>query len=621
MMIKHRKKAVSILLSAVMILTMWIPVSAAGENDLTLTAVLDPVTVTTADAGKTVTLTLKKNQPVDLCMMGFTVDYDKDALKLESIEGNGGSIILGDSDYYLETGMVGWDNKGTVEDVSVSEETLAVVTFSLKEGVFAKTYQVGFNGINLGKNYGLKTFVDDGTAYADLTVEPSASDEEYTASFGTPSAETVAVGQSYSVPVILAGKQTMAGAHLGLKSSSQAKITGIELEDGLKKTGEQTIAEDGSTALISFYGMDLNVSSGLTVANVILTAESAGEAVLTMTEGAAARTGEVFDIPVLLSGSGASVTVTNDAAVPSFQTHSILLSGQIGVIFYMDLPKIEGVDYKDSYVEFTVNGKTQKATFNPDQKNPSGTYYGFTCKINSVQMAEEITAVFHYGDGQTVEGTYSVEQYVESFWKNADAYNEKTRNLITALADYGHYIQPFLASVRDWEVGTDYAEMAPVNEAGESLITELKDENIEAAKKAVQDFNVVRDPGNSGIEKVSFSLYLDSNTSLYFYLTPEKDFSGDVTAELVEPADGKMKIRVEQIGERYRVAVPDISAHLLGTTCKVNVSAGGDFMLEASALSYVNLLMNSDTYKNEFAPKAMTAMYRYYAAADAVKNA
>ena len=36
-MIKHRKKAVSILLSAVMILTMWIPVSAAGENDLTLT--------------------------------------------------------------------------------------------------------------------------------------------------------------------------------------------------------------------------------------------------------------------------------------------------------------------------------------------------------------------------------------------------------------------------------------------------------------------------------------------------------------------------------------------------------------------------------------------------------
>ena len=128
---------------------------------------------------------------------------------------------------------------------------------------------------------------------------------------------------------------------------------------------------------------------------------------------------------------------------------------------------------------------------------------------------------------------------------------------------------------------------------------------------------MVRDPGESGIEKVTFSLYLDSDTALYFYLKPNDGFSGDVTALI----DGENV--AEKVGDRYRVAVPDISAHLLGTEYTVDVNAGGNFQLKASAMSYVKLAFDAytgTTDKDEHAQKAMTALYRYYAAAAAMKG-
>lgn len=44
---------------------------------------------------------------------------------------------------------------------------------------------------------------------------------------------------------------------------------------------------------------------------------------------------------------------------------------------------------------------------------------------------------------------------------------------------------------------------------------------------------------------------------------------------------------------RYRVSVCDIAAHHLGTEYEVQVSAGNDFTIRASALSYANLVLNT----------------------------
>ena len=138
-----------------------------------------------------------------------------------------------------------------------------------------------------------------------------------------------------------------------------------------------------------------------------------------------------------------------EEAVPSFKTKSLILSGELGVNFFMDLPAIDGVDYTDSYVEFTVTGKGGKTTvdpFDPNHKNVSGEYYGFTCYVNSIQMAETITAVFHYGsDDKTVTTTYSVKEYIEGAEANKDKMSEAAYQLIHSIADYGHYVQRYLS--------------------------------------------------------------------------------------------------------------------------------------------------------------------------------
>ncbi|MBQ9434036.1 MAG: S8 family serine peptidase, partial [Synergistaceae bacterium] len=83
-----------------------------------------------------------------------------------------------------------------------------------------------------------------------------------------------------------------------------------------------------------------------------------------------------------------------DDTKPEFRTHSLLLSGQIGVNFYMLLPEIYGVDYTNSYMDFDIAGDKSNVSqyFDPEFMNKKKTYYGFRCYINSVQMADKITA-------------------------------------------------------------------------------------------------------------------------------------------------------------------------------------------------------------------------------------
>ncbi len=89
-------------------------------------------------------------------------------------------------------------------------------------------------------------------------------------------------------------------------------------------------------------------------------------------------------------------------------TQQLSLAGDLGVHFYMDLKSLPEDALDDTYMEFTVSGKTVKVGFDPENMNAAGEYYGFTCRVNVLQMAENIHAVFHYGDS-TVETDYSVE--------------------------------------------------------------------------------------------------------------------------------------------------------------------------------------------------------------------
>lgn len=143
-------------------------------------------------------------------------------------------------------------------------------------------------------------------------------------------------------------------------------------------------------------------------------------------------------------------------------------------------------------------------------------------------------------------------QYVDAFEQVKDNFDDKTVTLIESLADYGHYMQLFLSDSKGWKIGVDHQEMKGFTASYD----------LDAAKEALSDYAVVRETGESDLEKITYSLYLDAETSVYVYLKPNADYTGNLTVTV----DGSEAEAELQKDGRYRVAIRDISAHRLGDT-------------------------------------------------------
>ena len=139
-----------------------------------------------------------------------------------------------------------------------------------------------------------------------------------------------------------------------------------------------------------------------------------------------------------------------------------MLTGQIGVNFYMYLPEIDGVDYSGGntcWIGFTISEDTAANLQVLDESSIFSeygiTYYGFRCYVNSVQMADKITAAFHYAD-KTITKEYSVKEYLDS---DFSGYSDEVQELMTAIKDYGHFSQLLLAKEHGFTIGQDHADM------------------------------------------------------------------------------------------------------------------------------------------------------------------
>ena len=286
---------------------------------------------------------------------------------------------------------------------------------------------------------------------------------------------------------------------------------------------------------------------------------------------------------------------------PEFKSQSLVLSGEIGVNFFLELPTDDGVDYSQSYMTFKIGNSStlQRDDFDPAFMNSAGTRYGFTCYVKSIQMADTITATFHYGEGRSISKEYSVAQYVDFFEKNQSSFNAKTISLIHAIADFGHYEQIYLADVNDWTIGENYAEMT-------RYYTE--DFDYSAILSKVESLAFAKELGSSKVTKATYKLHLDSTTTVDVYLTPENGTELTATATF----NGKTYTAERQPDGRYLVRIPDISAHQLGDMIAIQGNAGGAFTVRVSALSYARSVLKNDTNKSE--KDGLSALYSYYAA-------
>ncbi len=307
------------------------------------------------------------------------------------------------------------------------------------------------------------------------------------------------------------------------------------------------------------------------------------------------------------------VTITATFAIPAtepfFTTQSLTLDGLIGVNFSVEMPEIAGVDYTTSYMTFSVeHGEcTERVDYSASRARNSE-IKAFTCYVSAIQMAEPITATFHYtqsGTEKTIEKVYSVMDYIAAYEENKDLFDATTQALVEALADYGHHVQIFLSEQRGWTLGTDFAEMTTVYTGNYGT------DVVNAVKSAAADYAIEKTPSDD-TEKITYSLILDSAIEIRVFFKMTSGYTG--VFEVAEP------YTATQVGGRYQVSILNIPAHLLSETYTIAATTdNGTASVKVSALSYVHSMLNA--YTSTTAQNAAAAIYAYSQAANAYKAA
>ena len=274
-----------------------------------------------------------------------------------------------------------------------------------------------------------------------------------------------------------------------------------------------------------------------------------------------------------------------DPSEPEFTNHALVLSGQIGVQFFLTLPEGKTpADYPDSYVTFVdhdnkFDGTTHYALSAATQMQGM---YMFTAYVNAAMLADEIVPTFHYtvnDEEKTVVGdAYSAQAYIiEAESKTLDA---NVTAVIHALADYGYHAQQYLSEYNGWAIGIKYTEQTKV------YTTSF---DYDAVKTAVAPYSVQKDLVDTEIEKVTFKLNLDDTINLTVYLKP---VSGATVSSVT--VDGVEKTP-ELVGSQYVVKFENIKASALTNSHTIVTSGGSRVTIWVS--SYIYSMLNTSGHE------------------------
>lgn len=319
--------------------------------------------------------------------------------------------------------------------------------------------------------------------------------------------------------------------------------------------------------------------------------------------------GQAYDFSTPVTEPVTLTAVWAEGRVPAFRSHAVELNGQIGIVFYVDLSMLDESERQNVTMTFE-GGTTANDTFDANCMNRSGTYYGFTCYINSAQMADTITATLHYGNNSTVSNTYDIKQYVGYISDHSEGFGEEAITLVKSIADYGHYMKPFVQAY-----GTGAGSSNQID-----CYNVYSDEDIETVKTAVAA-NAFAKTGDVDKATITYTLALGSETTIYFYVKPNDGYS-ITNADQIVVKKGETTVESATVSwdatrERYTVIIPNINAAQLGDTYTVEVSMddNGTISANVSALSYAYAILTNDYYKDkDDARQAMASLYYYYQA-------
>lgn len=291
----------------------------------------------------------------------------------------------------------------------------------------------------------------------------------------------------------------------------------------------------------------------------------------------------------------------------SFKTNSMTLGGSISLNFYVSLVGVPEDKLDSTKVDFTVNGKNYTSKLDRNKRNSKG-YYGFTCPLDAVSMADEVQAVLTYYGPDGRKATLSTSSTAETY---LNKFNENDRvelwNIIQAINDFGYYMQLYLSahSGKPWTLGVDHAAMKKAY-MSKSDMNRLNGTYTEILAKYKKTKKV-----NSDIKNIQYSLILDSDTYINFKITKSDSYKGSVKVML----DDKEVTPKTLSDGRLQVTVSGIGAKQLATSHTVKVITGSKTAtFTASALSYAYDCVSDPKYPDT-EPYAMIALYQYYKAA------
>lgn len=310
-----------------------------------------------------------------------------------------------------------------------------------------------------------------------------------------------------------------------------------------------------------------------------------------------------------------------------FRTQSVILSGQIGVNFYVDLT---GLDTSKCRMQFKVgNGDITWDDFDPDHHSSiTPTNFGFTCYLNAIQMADDITAVLYCDDEPISYKHYSLEEYVRYFDRadSTQVGNVEALRVIRAMIDFGYYAQKYMFLAKPYmvdkyaEVERHYAtqyDFATIKRMTESHSL-TKPENL--------------DIGNSDIRSMELSIALDSATAIIVRMGTQTEAPeirlGTETLSLDNPTVVRgaytwslTEIAAKGTGRRFEVRIEGVTPHNLDKQFTIKGTAGGSFTIKVSTFSYIDIVLSATgiDYLNE-AKMMAAAMYQFHEAEVAYRN-
>ena len=295
---------------------------------------------------------------------------------------------------------------------------------------------------------------------------------------------------------------------------------------------------------------------------------------------------------------------------PRIVKNSLELGGVLNLKYYLAVPE----DFVGTGAKMTFdipNREPQEIMYSAAATDPATSYKVFPCKVYAYQMADTITATFTYqkdGETKTMTDEYSVEEYLYSIAEGD--YTGDAKTLVNKTWAYGHYIQPYLASVNGWTVGETYAEL---NYEGPAP-------NVTAATSGSEAYKLVGSMKDQ-VQSAQYRLTLNADTNMSLMITLKN--SDTVTVWL---DDNEVYPVIS--GNTYRVSVNNIASNNLGVSRHLEMYIGEKipdnpanrvFDFRVSPMSYVYTVLSGSPSPDE--QNALAALYEYYVAAHAYAQA